>query len=181
MRRWTWLVGAIALVIACDAKVEPVKPEPVKAEPVIEPVKAEPVKAEPVKAEPVKAEPVKTEGAPVEGTPVEAKAEEAKAGATPAEAKVEEAKAAEAKPVTPKGSVPEQLRCARDSDCEFVSRPCTCEPCGEYWREVMNKAAHRELQSKWAVRKCKKLACPTCVSKRLGTKAVCVRGKCEAR
>ena len=74
-----------------------------------------------------------------------------------------------------------RLDCSKDGDCAFVSRPCTCSPCGEVWKEVLNRKELAKLESMWARQRCDRLICPTCVGSYLGTKAVCEKGQCAAR
>ena len=73
-----------------------------------------------------------------------------------------------------------RLDCSKDSDCAFVSRPCTCPPCGDVWKEVLNRKELAKLESLWARRRCDRSICPTCVGRYLGTKAVCEKGQCVA-
>jgi len=71
--------------------------------------------------------------------------------------------------------------CERDSDCTFVDRPCTCPPCGEVWREVLNKKAAQQLQDSWARRRCRAPRCPPCSGRQRGTRAVCANRQCAVR
>jgi hypothetical protein len=81
-------------------------------------------------------------------------------------------------PVLPRS--PERA-CKKDSDCAFVERPCSCAPCGEYWREVMNRRELGKLQAHWNREGCRRVMCPMCVGTPLGKKAVCVAGQCAPR
>lgn len=81
----------------------------------------------------------------------------------------------------PKGKIDPRKACKRDADCVLVTRPCTCEPCGDVWRETLNRKANEELEAKWARRKCVQPSCPDCTGRYLGTSAVCVSGQCAVR
>jgi hypothetical protein len=90
--------------------------------------------------------------------------------------------AAESATPPPPASPPNpRLACHKDADCAFVDRPCSCPPCGDTWREVMNTKELAKLRASWAKRRCRQPACEACAGRELGTKAVCVRGQCAAR
>src|SRR3954465_4824531 len=68
--------------------------------------------------------------------------------------------AAEALPAPPPPLPPPlprngRLTCRVDADCALVERPCTCPPCGDVWKEVLNRRAVDKLKSQWARRHCR--------------------------
>jgi hypothetical protein len=85
----------------------------------------------------------------------------------------------EPEPVELEKEVPETLRCKRDEDCVVMPpRPCSCPPCGDVWREAMNREAFAAWEERWATRRCKRPVCTECEGRYLGTKAVCRAGRC---
>ena len=74
-----------------------------------------------------------------------------------------------------------RLMCEQDADCVLVTRPCTCPPCGDIWKEALNRKAYAALETSWAQRRCKQPTCPACEGRSLGTKAVCVASQCQVR
>ena len=84
----------------------------------------------------------------------------------------------------PPGPDPKDPRraCKKDADCELLpQRPCTCTPCGATWREAVNTQTAKDLQDRWARRRCKAPMCPQCVGRYLGETAVCESGSCVPR
>jgi hypothetical protein len=69
--------------------------------------------------------------------------------------------------------------CRRDTDCAFVERPCTCSPCGESWREVLNRRTLDKLKAAWSSQRCLEPDCPACAGHLIGTKPVCLEGQCR--
>jgi hypothetical protein len=74
-----------------------------------------------------------------------------------------------------------RLECRRDSDCAFWTRPCSCPPCGEVWREVVNREELARLKSAWARRRCVQPKCEPCQGRYLGTKPICDSRQCAAK
>jgi hypothetical protein len=82
------------------------------------------------------------------------------------------------------GAPSKGLACKRDRDCGFFPRSrCVCRPCGLYWRRVANREAiRREIRRRSVMGQCIRPTCKKCPARRaLGTRAVCVKGRCTAR
>jgi hypothetical protein len=82
------------------------------------------------------------------------------------------------------GAPSKGLACKRDADCGFFPRSsCLCRPCGLYWRQVANQEAiRREIRRRSVMGQCIRPTCKPCPARRaLGTRAVCVKGRCTAR
>jgi hypothetical protein len=75
----------------------------------------------------------------------------------------------------------ERLDCSKDNDCAFWSRPCSCPPCGEVWREVVNRKELARLNFQWARARCMQPVCEKCEGRYLGEKPICFAGQCAAR
>ena len=75
--------------------------------------------------------------------------------------------------------IPANLRCKRDDDCVVMPpEPCSCPPCGDVWRGVLNRKAFAAWEQRWATRRCKRPVCEECEGRYLGTKATCEAGLC---
>jgi hypothetical protein len=88
---------------------------------------------------------------------------------------------AEASPAPPQLPRSDRLSCRVDTDCALVERPCTCAPCSDTWREVLNRRELEKLKGMWARRRCRQPICTACAGRWLGTKAVCIKNQCAVR
>ena len=106
-------------------------------------------------------------------------------GTNPSEPKppaVPPPKAESSEPTPPVLPPSDRRTCKQDTDCELLeSRPCSCPPCGDVWREAFNTKTAEDLRQRWAVRRCVQPECPECTGRYLGTRAVCVDGQCAVR
>lgn len=76
----------------------------------------------------------------------------------------------------------ERRRCERDQDCVLLPpRPCSCSPCGDVWREALNRSAAEELRARWSKRRCVQPACEACEGRYVGSEARCIDAQCVVR
>ncbi|MCA9666263.1 MAG: hypothetical protein KC503_11770, partial [Myxococcales bacterium] len=79
-------------------------------------------------------------------------------------------------------SPPASGRCRRDRDCALAPHPpCVCGSCGGTWRKPTTRARARAMKARFSRLRCEPQACPACVTRYLGTRAVCVAGRCSVR
>ncbi len=72
--------------------------------------------------------------------------------------------------------------CRRNRDCVLMpSWPCDCPPCGDVWREAVNRKALKRFKMSWARKRCKKPKCRKCEGRYLGTRALCIKKQCTVR
>jgi hypothetical protein len=73
--------------------------------------------------------------------------------------------------------------CRRDKDCGLLPLgPCGCPPCRYSWRSAAPMRMVQSLRARHnAMGACAQRSCRPCEGGYLGSRAVCVRGRCEVR
>lgn len=86
------------------------------------------------------------------------------------------------RPRPPKRQWHKDRLCKTNRDCVLMPRwPCSCPPCGDVWREAVNRKTLKRFKMSWARKRCKQPKCRPCKGRYLGTRALCIRKQCTAR
>ena len=86
------------------------------------------------------------------------------------------------KPTPPRRAWSRDRLCKGHRDCVLMPPyPCDCPPCGDVWREAVNRRTYRAWKKSWARKLCKRPRCKMCKGRYLGTKALCLKKQCTVR
>jgi hypothetical protein len=70
--------------------------------------------------------------------------------------------------------------CKVDADCGFAPpAPCSCFPCGGYWRTPVRKDVAARMKKNYARGQCMPAGCAACAGWELGKRAFCKDAQCQ--